>query len=135
MKRLIFIFLLFISFAQNGVNNAFSANENFLSKDQESRAIKLFKATKCMTCSGESLYESQSAFAVEMRSFIRRQIVSGMTDEQILDILKQRYGSAILGDTPYNAETYFLWITPIFLAVIITVFMALKLGRLKKSAQ
>ncbi|MDD9361949.1 MAG: cytochrome c-type biogenesis protein CcmH, partial [Anaplasma sp.] len=112
-----------------------SANEDFLSKNQDSRAIKLFKMTKCMTCSGESLYESQSAFAVEMRSFIRRQIINGMTDEQILDSLKQRYGRAILSDIPYNADTYFLWITPIFMAVIITAFMALKLRRLNKFAK
>lgn len=108
-------------------SHAFSLDEDVLSGELEVRAVRLFKLTRCMICSGESLYDSQSSFAKEVRAMIRREILQGMDDDAILTGLKERYGMQILAKTPYGRETYLLWIMPIVVATVLVTVMFLKL--------
>lgn len=113
---------------------AFSLDEDILPNDLESRAVKLFKVTRCMICSGESLYDSQSAFAREMRGLIRKDILKGMDDGEILSSLRERYGMQILADTPYERDTYMLWVVPAFIAAGLCFAMFYKLFLVRKNS-
>ena len=111
---------------------AFTVDDNILPDDLESRAVKIFKVTRCMICSGESLYESQSTFAYEMRAFIRQKILEGASNEDIIDILKSRYGNNVLYYTPGDKEGLFLLFIPVLFAMVVAFCILLKLISTKR---
>ena len=111
--------------------HAFSIDEKVLPKDMEYRAVRLFKATRCLVCSGESLHESKSSFAMEMREFIRNRIASGDTDEEILRDLQSLYGEQILVNISYRGYAHILWLVPLVIAVVTGLAMLIKLRTMK----
>ena len=103
----------------------FSIDEKFIDDNMESRAVNLFKVVRCLVCNGESIYESQSQLAYDMRIIIRDKIKNGYSDNQIITELRNNYGNQIIIIPPYNLYTYLLWIFPIF-TLIIGVLLIIK---------
>ncbi len=81
----------------------------------EARAKALQKELRCLVCQGQSIDESGSPLATDLRRLIREQIQNGMTDEQIKDFLVARYGIFVLMQPPVRSDTYFLWFGPALL--------------------
>ncbi|WP_236822780.1 cytochrome c-type biogenesis protein [Anaplasma platys] len=131
-KKTFFFFFLSLFFICE--LHAFSLDEGVLKGELETRAVRLFKITRCMICSGESLYDSQSSFAREVRALIRKEILKGMEDDEILSSLRERYGMQILAKTPYGRDTYLLWVIPAVVAVILVIAMFLKLFMVRNNS-
>ncbi|WP_339048508.1 cytochrome c-type biogenesis protein [Candidatus Mesenet endosymbiont of Phosphuga atrata] len=94
------------------VVHAFVLDEKLSDHKLEERATDLFKIVKCPICAGESLYESQSQLAYDMRKAIRERIKSGDSDEEIISDLRHVYGDKIISIPPFN---YMLWILPMLI--------------------
>ena len=115
MKGLI-VFLLAMTLAAP----AFSASapaagktvDSFSNPDLEARARNLQRQLRCLVCQGESIDESGSPFAADVRHLVRQQIAEGMSDRQIEDFLVARYGDFILMKPPLQSDTWLLWLTP-----------------------
>jgi len=75
----------------------------------EARARHLQRQLRCLVCQGESIDESGSPFAADVRRLVRRQIADGKSDQQIEDFLVARYGDFILMKPPLQADTWLLW--------------------------
>lgn len=101
--------LLFILIFHSGVN-AFTLDNKLRDKSMEKRATSLFEIIRCPICSGESLSESGSQIAYDMRGAIRKKINDGYTDEEIISELKNSYGNSIIIVPP---STYILWFIPL----------------------
>ena len=86
----------------------------------ESIATELFKNIKCIACQGQSILDSESSVAKDMRNFIRNELRLGKNKEQIENYLVDKFGADILLTPPLNIHTYLLWFFPIvsFLIVI-----------------
>lgn len=82
----------------------------------EARARHLQRQLRCLVCQGESVDESGSPFAADIRALVRRQIAAGKSDQQIQDFLVARYGDFILMRPPLQPDTWLLWLAP-FLAL------------------
>ncbi|WP_353286284.1 cytochrome c-type biogenesis protein CcmH [Wolbachia endosymbiont (group A) of Crataerina pallida] len=108
----IVISLLFILIFHSGVN-AFTLDNKLRDKSMEKRAISLFEIIRCPICSGESLSESGSQIAYDMREAIRKKINDGYTDEEIISELKNSYGNSIIIVPPIKSSTYILWFIPL----------------------
>ena len=93
-------------------------NFNFLKADEIKTENKIAKNLRCLICQGQSVYDSDSEFAISLKLVIRNKIQQGMSEEQIYSFLKKKYGEWILYDPVLNKNTYFLWLLPllIFLA-------------------
>ncbi|QTP62774.1 cytochrome c-type biogenesis protein CcmH [Wolbachia endosymbiont of Ceratosolen solmsi] len=104
--------LLFILIFHSGVN-AFTLDNKLRDKSMEKRATSLFEITRCPICSGESLSESGSQIAYDMREAIRKKINDGYTDEEIISELKNSYGNSIIIVPPIKSSTYILWFIPL----------------------
>ena len=106
--RLLHIFLIII----------FIFNFNFIKADEIQTENKIAKNLRCLICQGQSVYDSDSEFALSLKLVISNKISEGMTEEQIYSFLKKKYGEWILYDPVLNKNTYFLWLLPllIFLA-------------------
>jgi cytochrome c-type biogenesis protein CcmH len=86
--------------------------ETFSNPAMETRARHLQRQLRCLICQGESIDESASSFAVDVRRLVREQIAEGKTDKQIQDFFVARYGDAILMKPPLEADTWLLWLAP-----------------------
>ncbi len=70
---------------------------------------------RCLICQGQSVYDSDSEFAISLKLVIKNKIQQGMSEEQIYSFLKTKYGEWILYDPVFNRNTYFLWLLPILI--------------------
>ena len=93
-------------------------NFNFLKAEDIKTENKIAKNLRCLICQGQSVYDSDSEFAISLKLLIKNKIQEGMSEEQIYSFLKTKYGEWILYDPVFNRNTYFLWLLPllIFLA-------------------
>ncbi len=99
------IFLLYFSF------NFSYANETNTKVDQ------ITKNLRCLICQGQSVYDSQSDFAISMKLVVKNKIDEGKEEEEIYDYLKNKYGEWIVYEPELNQNTFLLWSIPLILFV------------------
>lgn len=86
--------------------------DSFSNPATEARARNLQRQLRCLVCQGESIDESGSPFAADVRHLVRQQIAQGQSDRQIEDFLVARYGDFILMKPPVQPNTWLLWLAP-----------------------
>jgi cytochrome c-type biogenesis protein CcmH len=86
--------------------------ETFSDSTLEARARNLQRQLRCLVCQGESVDESGSPFAADVRHLVRQQIADGQSDRGIEDFLVARYGAFILMKPPLQSNTWLLWLAP-----------------------
>ena len=118
MKKSKFLIFLMLSFL---FNNILLAN-NSLNLEN-----KIFKNLRCLICQGQSIYDSQSDFAVTVKSIIKKKITEGKSEKEIYEYFKIRYGDWILYEPEINRKTIFLWLFPLILFVFGGYFIFRKL--------
>jgi cytochrome c-type biogenesis protein CcmH len=111
------VIALLVMMAPAGVSHAVFAAaaavpETFSDPGMEARARHLQRQLRCLICAGESIDESASSFAVDVRRLVREQIAEGKTDKQVEDFFVDRYGAAILMKPPVEPATWLLWLGP-----------------------
>ena len=106
-----FKFFLIIIFSIFFLKENLKANNNILLID------KISKNLRCLICQGQSIYDSQSDFAISMKLLIKNKIKEGKSEEQIYDLLKNKYGEWIVYDPEMNKKTVILWIFPLILFI------------------
>jgi cytochrome c-type biogenesis protein CcmH len=84
---------------------------------------------QCPVCEGETVADSPSGLAGDMRSVIRTKITAGESDQQILDEFVASYGDSILTEPPKRGISLGVWVGP----VIGVALGALLLGVLLKT--
>jgi cytochrome c-type biogenesis protein CcmH len=89
----------------------------------EEIAQRIDRSLMCPICPAETLDQSQSELAKQMKTVIRDKISEGKTDEEIINYFVERYGEEVLN--------LFAWITPVMILIVITLIISFKL--VKKS--
>ena len=105
IKILIFIIIWLVSFF------------NFSYADNSGKVDQISKNLRCLICQGQSVYDSQSDFALSMKILIQNKIDEGQNDEQNYDFLKSKYGEWIVYDPEINKNTVLLWVLPLILFI------------------
>ena len=90
---------------------------NFSYADNSEKVDQISKNLRCLICQGQSVYDSQSDFALSMKILIQNKINEGKNDEQIYDFLKSKYGEWIVYDPEINKNTVLLWVLPLILFI------------------
>ena len=107
MKSLkLILFLLIFTFFN--LNNVFGEN---------SKVDEISKNLRCLICQGQSVYDSQSEFALSVKTLISNKLEAGSSEKDIYDFLKSKYGDWIVYDPEFNNYTLVLWILPLFLFI------------------
>lgn len=73
---------------------------------------------RCLVCQGQSIAESDSDFAKDIRREIDRMIAEDSSDAEIKSFLVERYGDFILFRPPWQSTTVALWMGPAVLMVL-----------------
>ena len=107
MKKTKFVVLFLIVF--QALYTIALANENKINIDNISKNLR------CLICQGQSIYDSQSEFALSMKKLIKNKISNGASEEEVYSFLKQKYGEWIVYDPEVNKNTILLWGIPLIL--------------------
>ena len=91
---------------------------SYLKADNQDKLNKITKNLRCLICQGQSVYDSDSDFANSLKILVDKKIKEGLTDDQIYDYFKEKYGAWILYDPELNKNTYILWLLPLFIFLI-----------------
>ena len=59
---------------------------------------KISKNIRCLICQGQSVYDSQTDFAISMKLVIIKKLEEGSTESDIYEYLKNQYGEWITYD-------------------------------------
>ncbi len=81
---------------------------------QEERARALSKKLRCLVCRNESIDESNADLARDLRLLVRERIEAGDTDEEVMALVRDRYGDFVLLSPPVQSNTMALWLAPLF---------------------
>ena len=113
--------------------NVFSIEPDEILSDSklENRARNLSKGIRCLVCQNQSIDDSDSELAKDLRKIIRIKIVEGKKDKEINNFLVEKYGNFILMKPPFYSETFLLWSSPFIIVFIgfIIIFFSLKKTR------
>ena len=85
--------------------------------ETNAKVDKITKNLRCLICQGQSVYDSQSDFALSMKLVVRNKIDEGKEEKEIYDYLKNKYGEWIVYEPELNQNTFFLWLIPLILFV------------------
>ena len=123
---LIFFFFLIID-----IDPSFTVEPNEIISNPiyENRARHLSKEIRCLVCQNQSIDDSDSDLAKDLRKIIRKRIIQGETDNEITQYLVDKYGNFILMKPPLYQDTYILWISPLLLILVGITIMYFKLIR------
>ena len=116
MKNFFIIFIL-IYCINPLILKAIEPEEILSNSAFENRARNLSKGIRCLVCQNQTIDDSDSELAKDLRSIIRKKIVQGNTDDEINKFLVDRYGNFILMKPPINKQTIMLWLSPLVLTL------------------
>ena len=124
-KMIIKIFLLFL------FSNQLSAFAKSLNNetDVNNRIREISQNVRCLVCQNQSIDESNSELAKDLKILIKEKLILGESDEEIYGFLKERYGDYILLKPPLNLNTVILW----FLPFIVLMFGSILIFKIIKS--
>ena len=74
---------------------------------------------RCAVCQNQSVAESNSGLAQDMRLVISEQLDEGQSEQQVLDYFVARYGDYILMKPRSDGRNTFLWWFPVVFLLLI----------------
>lgn len=84
----------------------------------ERRMINLAEKVRCLVCQSENVASSRSDWSNDVRQIMRDKMIAGATDQEIMDLLVERFGKSVLFDPPVDRETVPLWAAPFVLLLL-----------------
>ena len=109
MKLLLFTLIIFINF--------FSFAKK--SEKLDSQLRELAGELRCMVCQNQSLLDSDSELAKDLKNVIYKKLQEGESKKEIKDFLVKRYGEFILFRPLLNYANLMLWSAPIIFLLFI----------------
>ena len=89
------------------------AEESLPDARQESQALALMDAIRCVVCQGQPISGSNADLAGDMRRIIREKIKAGESPVRVRAWLVNRYGDWVSFQPQVRAATLPLWLVPL----------------------
>ncbi len=100
------------------------ANDNL-----DEKVKKLTLELRCMTCQNQSVYDSDSDYARDIKKLVEEKFDQGLSEKEIKIFLTERYGEYILFKPYFNAKNLLLWLFPFILLIFSIVFFVRNLKK------
>ena len=98
----------------------------------DKRVTTLSQDLRCLVCQNQTIADSQAPLALDLKNQIREKIEQGMSNDQIIDYMVQRYGDFVLYRPPVKATTLALWFGPAALLVLGLIVLFRYLARRRR---
>ncbi|WP_375540649.1 cytochrome c-type biogenesis protein [Leclercia barmai] len=108
-KGLLALLVLIMSFTVQAVPEVMT----FQSEAQEQQYRQLTAELRCPKCQNNSIADSGSLIAADLRQKVYQLTQQGKTRQQIVDFMVARYGTFITYDPPLTPVTLLLWMLPL----------------------
>tara|TARA_Y200000002_G_scaffold345200_1_gene318931 strand:+ start:958 stop:1323 length:366 start_codon:yes stop_codon:yes gene_type:complete len=72
----------------------------------------IHKNLRCLVCQGQSISDSNSDFALTIKSVVKDLIEEGKTEQEIYSFMSDKYGEWIVFKPQFNIQNSLLWILP-----------------------
>ena len=99
----------------------------------EKRLNEISNNVRCLVCRNQSIYDSNSDFANDIKKMIIIHLKDNKSDEFIYKFLKSKYGEYILFKPPFQINTLILWILPFILIISGLIFFTFKFLKFRKN--
>ena len=106
------------------------AAQDFTSTERETQEIA--RTLKCPVCENQSVADSPSQLAQEMRAYIQRRLQTGESRQAVVRDLVDRYGEGILLEPPREGFTLLVWWLPVLSLAVGAAMVALTLRRARR---
>jgi len=83
----------------------------------EARTTELASALRCPVCQGESIQDSPSELAQDMRAVVKEQLRAGKTPDEVKEYFVSKYGEWILLEPKATGLNIMLYVLPVLLVV------------------
>lgn len=115
MKRLLLACLVL-----SVVQTAALANEPTSASEEEvkARAEAIQKTLRCVVCQNQSIADSNSFLAEDMREIVEQRVRLGETDGEVRAYMQDKYGDFVLMTPPFQLSTWLLWLSPFLLVLL-----------------
>ena len=110
MKNIINIIIIFFLITSNS-----HSNENLNNQ--------ILKNLRCLVCQGQTVQDSNSEFALIIKSVVKDKIKEGNSEKEIYKFLSEKYGDWILLNPPLKKNSYLLWFLPYLLFILGAIFL------------
>lgn len=100
----------------------------------EARVLSVAAELRCLVCQNQTIADSHSGLAEDLRNQVREQLRKGASDEQVVRFMTDRYGDFVRYRPPLKGSTVLLWAGPAAFLLIGLGALALVLRRRSKLA-
>ena len=100
----------------------------------EPRVRALAALLRCPVCQSENILDSHSSTAREMVVILRERIAEGMSDDEIFEFFRTRYGDYVLLSPPMKGAGRIVWLVPVGFVLLGLGMFILILGRHRRRA-
>ncbi|MDH5540294.1 MAG: cytochrome c-type biogenesis protein CcmH [Rhizobacter sp.] len=83
----------------------------------EARAMAIAAELRCLVCQNQTIADSSSGLADDLRREVREQLRRGASNEQVVTYMTDRYGDFVRYRPPFKPSTVLLWAGPALLLV------------------
>jgi len=101
--------------AVSGASAQVDSVEGFADPELDARYRDLIHTIRCMQCQNQSIAESPSVIAADLRREVRSMMAEGRSNGEIREYLASRYGDFINFLPPWKPSTWLLWMAPALL--------------------
>jgi cytochrome c-type biogenesis protein CcmH len=109
-------FLAVMIFVFGGANGAFAQNTQ-ADADLDARTTAVASTLRCPVCQGESIQDSPSQLAQQMRAVVKDRLRAGESPEEIKAYFVGRYGEWILLEPKMTGLNILLYVLPVVLVL------------------
>ena len=95
----------------------FLFNFTLLNAQDKNLESKITKNLRCLICQGQSIYDSDSEFAISVKLLVKKKLNEDFSEKEIYSFLRDKYREWILYEPQFNKNTYFLWLLPILMFI------------------
>ena len=89
----------------------------------ENKTYEILKNLRCLVCQGQTVHDSNSDFALTIKSVVKDKIEEGNNEREIYTFLSEKYGDWILLNPPLKKNSYLLWFLPYLLFILGVIFL------------
>ena len=107
----------------------FICNSVLSDENLNNKIKKLTLELRCMTCQNQSVYDSDSEFANDIKNIVKEKFNEGLNEKEIKMFLTDRYGEYILFKPYFNLKNILLWIFPFLILLVSLGFFAKNLKK------
>jgi cytochrome c-type biogenesis protein CcmH len=99
--------------------------------DLDLRMMRIAGELRCLVCQNQTLADSNAELAIDLRKQLREKLASGMSDQEVIDFMVQRYGDFVLYKPRLQPSTWLLWFGPFLILIGGLIFLVFRIRRVQ----